>query len=506
MLRHFITTFLMVTFQLLLAAIAVAEVKLPQVLGEHMVLQRDQPITLWGTASPGEEVSVTLGQETQKTVTDPHGHWLVRMNPRPASDQPTTLTVAASNTITLTDVLIGEVWLCSGQSNMHWPIKQSDDGEADAAHANLPNVRLLNLRGSPYPNGREFTEQELATCKPEKYLSGNWAACSTETASEFSAVAFYFGRELHGKLNVPVGLIHNAIGGTPTEAWISREALESDPALRPLLGDWFNNELVHSFCRDRAAFNLREAIDKKVLDKRQYRHPYQPGFMFEAGIAPLAPFSIRGVIWYQGESNAHNSSLHDKLLPALIAEWRRVWGQGDFPFLYVQLPNIASVEEWPEFRESQRRASRIAHTGMAVTIDIGDPADVHPRRKGEVGHRLALLARAMAYGEEIEFSGPRLEAVIAAGNRLRLSFSHTAGGLMTKDNEEFGGFEVAGSDNVFAPATAEREGDEIILFSSQVEEPVAVRYAFTPNPRCVLVNGDRLPASPFTAHLRRGDD
>jgi sialate O-acetylesterase len=224
--------------------------------------------------------------------------------------------------------------------------------------------------------------------------------------------------------------------------------------------------------------------------------------MYEAGIAPLAPFSMRGVIWYQGESNAHNAAPHDKLFPALIADWRRAWGQGDFPFLYVQLPNMGTergypAERWPEFRESQLHALRIPNTGLAVTIDIGDPADVHPRNKREVGYRLALLARARVYGEKIEYSGPVLKAVRVDGKKLRLSFSHTTGGLRARNDEELTGFEAAGTDGVFVPAQARLERDEIIVLSSQAVKPMAVRYGFAPNPVCNLVNGAGLPASPF---------
>lgn len=499
-----ISTLLVMIAMLSCVATVSAEVRLPAIFGNHMVLQRNQPLPVWGRAAPGERITVTLANQTQRTTADSAGKCLVRFAPRPASSQPLTLTVAASNTIILTDILIGEVWLCSGQSNMHWPLRKAANGEAEAASANLPKLRLLNLRGNPYPDNREFDEQELATSAPEKYLTGKWDVSTPETAADFSAVAYYFGRELLTKLNVPVGLIHNAIGGTPIEAWISRDSLNADPSLRPMFDNWFANELIHSFCRERAGVNLRRLMNEKTTASPQLRHPYQPGFMYEAGIAPLAPYAMRGVIWYQGESNAHNASLHDKLFPLLIAEWRRLWKQGDFPFLYVQLPNMGTekgyaAERWPEFRASQARSLRIPNTGMAVTIDIGDPADVHPRNKREVGHRLALRARARVYGEKIEYSGPMLKAVSRESHGLRLRFNHAAG-LTARGGGELRGFELSDKNGVH-PATARIAGRTVIISSPTASEPAEVRYAWRPNPDCNLVNGAGLSASPFRTTL-----
>lgn len=477
------------------------EVTLPDVFSNHMVLQRGVPLPVWGTASAGEHISITLGNETLRTIADQHGDWSVKFASREARNEPVTLTVEASNTLTVTDIVVGEVWLCSGQSNMHWPLKNGNNGTAEAESCNLPNLRLLNRSGNPYTNGRQFTDAELANCVPEKYLTGNWAVCSPATAAEFSAVAMSFGRELLDQLHVPIGLIHNGTGGTPTEAWISPQTLHADPEFASLFDNWSENELINSFCRNRAKTNLHLRINAPVLASSPLRHPYHPGFMYESGIAPLAPYAIRGVIWYQGESNVHNVDLHDRLFPALIADWRRVWGQGDFPFLYVQLPSLEGATKWPEFRESQRRALRIPNTGMAVTIDIGDPNDGHPRDKHDFGHRLAILARALVYGEAIEETGPTLQAVTAVGHTLRLSFTHTTGGLMTKDNQELIGFELAGKDGVFISAKATIEGNDLVVFSSDVAEPAAVRYGFAGNPRCNLRNGADLPASPFLTQV-----
>lgn len=488
------------TVLLLCSSTVSAEVKLPQVFGDHMVLQRDVPLPVWGTASPGENVSITLGQEKKMVVADASGRWLVRFAPRQLSDVSIDLVVSATNTITITDILVGEVWICSGQSNMHWPLKLADHGYVEAASSSLPNLRLLNLAGAPYTNSHEFTKEELKSCVPEKYLTGSWAVSSPAVAAEFSAVGLFFGRELLDKLNVPIGLVHNGTGGTPTEAWISRETLSRNPTLKPLLDNWLENELVSSFCRNRVRSNFLSMTDQEIVSSG-VRHPYHPGFMYESAIASLAPFAMRGVIWYQGESNTHHVALHDQLFPLLIGEWRRVWGQGDFPFLYVQLPSLEGGVEWPEFRESQRRALRIPNTGMAVTIDTGDPRDVHPREKREVAHRLALLARGIAYREEVEYSGPKLQTATFAGQHVRLHFSHTTGGLMARDNEALMGFELAGKDDVFMPAEARTDGADIVVVSSQVAESAAVRYGFAPYPRCNLVNGAGIPASPFRAQV-----
>lgn len=480
-----------------------ADVQLPSVFSDHMVLQRGQPITVWGTASPGEMVTVTLGNETVKTAASESGRWLLKMAAREVNEKPVKLIVKGSNVITIDDILIGEVWLCSGQSNMHWPLKQAVDGPAQAARLQSEKLRILNLRGNPYPNGREFNEQELTRLVPEKYLTGAWAMATPANLSEFSAVAFFFGRELLEKLNVPIGLIHNAIGGTPTESWISPDAIRANHQLKPLLEkNWYEQELVHGFCRDRAALNLRQLKSEKPQKSSIIEHPYQPGFMYRSGIASVAPFAIRGVIWYQGESNAHNPTLHDELFKTLVADWRRVWSQGDFPFYYVQLPNLETAQGWPEFRESQRRALTLPNTAMAVTIDQGDPADVHPAEKREVAHRLALLARALTYGEPIEYSGPILQSIRPENKRLRLKFQHARGGLATLDQSPLTGFEMAGKNGSFLPAKCVIEGDEIVMEHPEVKKPTVVRYGYAQNPHCNLSNKSKLPASPFIESVR----
>jgi len=477
---------------------AQAKVRLPDVFGDHMVLQRERPISIWGLADAGEAITVSLDGETVHATAERSGHWRVSLKPRLANSLPSTLVVEASNRITCNDILVGDVWMCSGQSNMHWPLRSAAGGGAAAAAANLPQLRLLNLRGAAYPSGRKFTESERSKCSPSKYLHGSWQACTPNEAADFSAVAFFFGTEIHTTQGVPIGLIHNAIGGTPTEAWISRESLAADDQLRPLLDGWFENEMVHSFCRQRALVNLLGAEPQSSEAARGMRHPYMPGFMYEAGIEPLAPFALRGVLWYQGESNAHNPPLHTQLFTKLISHWRHAWHDAELPFLFVQLPNLegSNATLWPELRESQRSALRLPQTAMAVTIDLGNPADVHPIEKREVGHRLALLARHMVYGESIECSGPKLEAITIKGAEMQLRFGHVAGGLATKNDQPLTGFEVAGADGVFLPAQARLENAQVML-RSPVAQPEWVRFGFSPNPVCHLVNQAGLVASPF---------
>lgn len=486
-----------------------ADVRLSAFFADHAVLQRDKPLRVWGWAEPGENVAVKLGTESGEATAGKDGRWQVVLKSQPVSKTPLTLTVVGKNTIAVKDVLLGDVWLCSGQSNMHWPLKLSQDGDAAAAAAKLPNLRLMNLVGQPYPSGHEFSGTELATCVPEKYLTGSWTVSSPQTVPDFSAVAFHFGRELLDNLDVPIGLIHNAIGGTPTEAWVSRGTLATIPKLKPLLDEWFENDLVHSFCRKRAAHNLGVGTSGKAAVAPKHRHPYQPGFMYESGIEPLAGYAIRGVIWYQGESNVHNATLHDDLLPALIGEWRRAWGQGDFPFLYVQLPNLEGGSEWPAFRESQRRALRVRNTGMVVSIDIGDPKDVHPKNKADVGDRLARWALANEYGKKIVPSGPLFRGLKIDGNNAVVEFDHVGSGLMVGRKEgrkpvdemkdgKLARFAIAGKDKKWVWATAVIAGDTVVCTHPDVPNPVAVRYAYTMNPvGANLYNRDGLPASPF---------
>jgi sialate O-acetylesterase len=479
-----------------------ADVILPAVFANHMVLQREHAIPIWGSAEPGEKITVLLGDDQARTVADAGGRWSVRMRPRPASHKPVELTIRGSNTVRISDVLVGDVWLCSGQSNMHWPLKLAEGGETEISKAADPGLRLLNFVARPYTHGRHFDASELKLCQPEKYLSGRWAVCSSESTVDFSAVGYFFGRAMREHLQVPIGLIHNAVGGTPTEAWISRDSLAADPALRGILqANWLENPSIHPFCRSRAIMNMPDLKQELFRAKRVYHHPYEPGFMHTAGIAPLAPFCIRGVIWYQGESNTHSARLHDVLFPTIVKEWRDLWHQGDFPFLFVQLPNKNSADDWPAFRQSQLNASRLTQTGMAVTIDIGDPADVHPRDKREVGRRLSLLARRIAHNSPIESSGPVFHSAARIGRELHLEFAHAGDRLQVKGKPGLSGFEIRGLDGLYIPVQARIRERSVIITLPGPDKPTGIRWAHASNPPSHLLNSEGLPASPFEVDL-----
>jgi sialate O-acetylesterase len=345
----------------------------------------------------------------------------------------------------------------------------------------------------------------LARLTPEGFFRGTWQPCTPATAREFSAVAYYFASEVHRAVKVPVGMINLAVGGTPTEAWIRRGALADDADLRPIVtGNWLDNDTLGAWHRQRGRDNLGPAAAGP--DPAGPNHPLKPGFLWDAGIARLFPFPVRGVIWYQGETNSldlRRVRQHDRLFPLLVADWRRQWGLGDFPFLYCPLSSVGTAggyqsQFWPEFRDGQRRLlAAVPNAGMAVTSDLGHPTDVHPRNKQEVGRRLALWARAKAYGKRVPFSGPLARSVRRAGAALVVTFDHADGGLTTADGAAAAGFEVAGADGVFHPAAAARAPDALTLHTERVPEPVAARYGWRPYSNGNLANGAGLPASTF---------
>ena len=484
---------------LLFAAWAQADVRLPALIGDHMVLQRDQPVRIYGWAGAGESVTVRFAGRTVSTVADGSGRWEAWLRPMNAGG-PYDLVVASRNTVTVRDVLVGEVWVASGQSNMAWPVERSRDPEKEAAAARYPHIRLFKVALK--------TSEE-----PLEDVEGSWAPCHPETVKSFSAVAYFFARHLHEKLGVPVGVIQSAWGGTPAQAWTSRATLVSEPTLQSYLVEW--NRVLVNWPRAKRRYeeSLKQWEQRVAEAKREGReppprpaqplgpgHPHTPAGLFNAMITPLTPYAIRGVIWYQGESNANNyAHLYRTLFEAMIRDWRQAWGQGDFPFLFVQLANYARAPAggyWSLVQEAQLKTLELRNTGMAVTIDIGEAEDIHPRNKQDVGLRLALAARALVYGEKLVYSGPVFRQATREGNRLRLWFDHTGGGLRAR-----GGvlreFVIAGADRVFHPAQATIEGETLVVSSPDVAEPVAVRYAWANNPEATLFNAEGLPASPF---------
>lgn len=484
-----------------------AAVKLPGVFTHHMVLQRDAAVPIWGWANPGEQVIVTIAGQT-KTATAGHDRrWLVKLD-RLEAGGPHTLTVKEKNTVTIADVMVGEVWLASGQSNMVTFVVSCPNFEKVKAEANLPSLRVFDVGRAPR---RE----------PKDDCQGSWRPCSPEYVGGYSATSFFFGRELHQKLGVPVGIINSALGSTPIEAWTSLDAQKDRPELKELLASWDKKAAEYdpaaakaAYEKDLAAWKL--TADKAKADKKPVprepkapvpprEEPAHPAAMFNGMIAPLAPFALRGVIWYQGEYNTQSeqyAALYRHQLPLLIHDWRARWGRNELPFAWVQLPNFNTATRqpvmtgWPLVREGQFLASSLPNTGMAVTIDIGEANSVHPRNKQDFSHRLALWARAEVYGEKVSWSGPWFTGAKVDGGTIELSFRHTEGGLIAKSGD-LKGFVIAGPDKQWRPARARIVGDKVLVDAKDVKEAAAVRYSWADNPDGNLCNGAGLPATPF---------
>lgn len=631
-----------------------AEVKLPALVGDHMVLQRDTPIRIWGWAEPGERVTVQVKNQKKRIRTGPTGTWEIFLNPEVAGG-PYTLTVSGTNSIVLNDILFGDVWLASGQSNMEWALQNTNNAEREIASAQYPNIRLFTVK-------RAFAFEEK-----EDVQSVGWQLCSPETAAHFSAVAYLFGRELHREYNVPIGLIHSSWGGTTAQTWTSPEGLKTIPRLhaasqaiqkiseadyetyKAALADWKNNEgaidrgrqagktawtsselntdswpemqlpgnwydvlQLHKYggtvwlrktvslpslqstknaiiglgnitesdsvfvnghfvgatkgYNPKRVYSIPDGVlhsgDNTITLKQTGRSefggisgnpddlflqvdgfsvplsgtwkyqpapdlntmpvlpgvpdfsttmPQSPNLLYNAMLQPLVKFTIKGVIWYQGESNAHNfeeAEEYGTLFPAMIQDWRKVWNQ-DFPFLFVQLANYMTDgaepkdTPWARLRESQTKTLQLPNTGMAVTIDIGNPQDIHPRNKQDVAHRLVLAARHIAYGESITHSGPMIESLTARGNELKLEFSHVGSSLQIKDSYGYlKGFSIARADGIFQWAQARIENNSVVIRSDSVLNPVSVRYNWGNSPDGNLYNAEGLPAVPFEAHIK----
>lgn len=479
---------------LCLSSYAAAEAALPALFSDHMVIQRNLPVHVWGTATAKEPVSVTFRGETKQITTDALGRWSVYLTPGEAGG-PFPLSVKATNSITFQDVMVGDVWIASGQSNMEFPMYKVAQSEKEIAAANIPEVRLLLVE-------RKASDYALSniTAKP-------WAACSPESINGFSAVAYFFAREIQKREHVPVGIIDSSWGGTPAEAWTSLSAIAKDASLMPIFTAY--SKMTDKEETNRLEVKLeQQAIEEakaagKPVPKFPWRPPvetWKPGALYNGMIAPLVPFPIRGVIWYQGESNSvlDRAPYYARLFPTMIRDWRGRWAEGDFPFLFVQISNFTStpLEDWPTIREAQLKTLQLKNTAMAVTIDIGNPDDVHPTNKQDVGARLALAARATVYGEKIEYSGPIYRLAVPEGSAMRLWFDHAESGLVAKHGE-LAGFEIAGKDGKFVPAEAKIEGKTLLVSSPQVSEPMHVRYGWANSPECNLYNKEDLPASPF---------
>lgn len=492
------------------AACAAADVKLPAIIGDNMVLEQGKQVAIWGTADAGEQVTVTLGGQKESATADSNGDWKVELSPLKQGG-PLEMIIAGKNTIILHNVLVGEVWVCSGQSNMEFAVWNhgvfggAKNAEQEVAAANYPMVRL-------------FIVKKAVAGKPQTDVQGQWVVASPATVGSFSAVGYFFGRDLYRAMKFPVGLIDSTWGGTEAEAWTSAEALDADRDLRLEADAWrekitefpqvFNQYVQKLPEWEKSADSAESAgsplppLPDAPRDPRS--HPHRDSGLWNGMIAPLTPFAIGGVIWYQGESNAGFAYQYRKLFATMIQQWRTSWGEGDFPFLFVQLasfdPGGPPPDTWPVLRESQQITLALPKTGMAVAIDIGESHDIHPKNKQEVGRRLALAAEVVAYGRKIEDQGPLFRSALPVGGTLHVHFTHLAGGLVVR-GPRLVGFEVAGEDQQFFPAQASVAGNEVVLSSSHVAKPVAARYAWANDPKCNLYNKAGLPAAPF-----RSDD
>ena len=482
------------------------------IFGDHMVLQRDKPVPVWGTAAPKAQVTVSFAGQKKETRANDRGQWRVDLDPMPASDKSRTLTIVLPSSlrtaptqlgdleeeeedevVQFRDVLVGEVWLCSGQSNMQWVLKHCPDATREIEAADVPRLR-------------HYREE--------------WSVCTPKTAPNFSAVAYFFGRLLHKHLRVPVGLLHRSQGATAIEHWMLRDVLLKVPygarmsriCLEEKIGEY------RAYNEQRREHGRKMAEWKKTRDEGRDPGPEPAlarlpeywtacyaysgaGSMYRKHILPVVPYAIRGIAWYQGESNAlipGGCHAYRDLLPAMIKSWRSAWGPGTLPFYYVQLPRFKQVN-YPLMRESMLKCLKVENTGMAVCIDLGENDSVHPGDKAPVGRRLALLALEKTYGKELEGDSPLFQSMRVAGDRVEISFTH-AEGLHARGGQVTG-FEIAGEDRAFRTAQAKIEKGRVVVWSKRVKPPVAVRYAFAPSPAASLYNAAGLPASPF-----RSDD
>lgn len=499
---------MLLTGCLLLAAISTpqstrADVKMPALFGDHMVLQQGQPIPIWGWADPDEQVRVTLGGDVRTVTADADGRWKVLLGKLSAGG-PHKLEIQGNNALTLNDVLIGEVWVCSGQSNMQWDVSRSNDSDLEIASAKYPNIRLI-------------TVPQVGTQEPQDDFKGKWELCSPETVPSFSAVGYFFGRQLYQTLDVPIGLIDNSWGGSSAEAWVRRDLLEADAQYNPLMERWEKTESTYD--HDKAVANFKEKLaawkTKKEAGEKVGRQPraprnpltdqHRPGNLYNGVLKPVIGYGIRGAIWYQGESNAGRAYQYRNLFPLMIQNWRDEWGQGDFPFYWVQLADFRNEvpgpadSAWAELREAQTMTmSKLPNTGEAVILNLGESSDIHPKNKQDVAKRLARWALAHDYGMDIVYRSPIYKSMETDGNKIVLTFDHVGGGLDTFDVPKLIGFTIAGEDQKFVPATAKIIGkNQIEVTSDQIEAPAAVRYAWADNPVCNVQNLEGLPLTPF---------
>ena len=463
--------------------------QLSQLYSDNMVLQREEEIVLSGIANAGDVVTVTIGRQKRKAITASNGKWSVVLDPLQTGN-PYTLTISTSKKkYVFNNVLAGEVWLCSGQSNMAFMVKEGAEKREQLAKASSkPQIRFFDMKPRWLTNSEEWDVSALDSLnRLQYYKETKWQECNEQTAANVSAIAYEFGMMLSDSLHVPVGLIINAIGGSACESWIDRKTLEF--SYPDILYTWKENDRIQPWVRERASLNVKQSSNKLQ------RHPYEPCYLFEAGIAPLAKYPVKGVIWYQGESNAHNIEVHEILFPLLVESWRKNWNK-ELPFYYVQLSSL-DRPSWTWFRDSQRRMLKdIRCVGMAVSSDCGDSTNVHPTRKKEVGDRLARLALHDTYGKTLTPSGPLFRSVEFTNGAAFVTFDFNEG-MHSSDGESLKTFEIAEHEGVFFAAMAEVVDGRIKVWSKEVKNPRFVRYGWQPFTRANLVNKEGLPASTF---------
>jgi sialate O-acetylesterase len=497
---------LWVVLLLSVTAPARADVKLPAIFGSHMVLQQDLKDKVWGWADPGEDVSVTIDDQTKTTKAGDDGKWSVTLDPLKVGS-PRTLAVKGKNSVTFDDVLVGEVWICSGQSNMQLDVAAANDADLESLSAKFPQIRLISV-------------PSVGTQEPKSDFKGQWQVCTTESVKNFSAVGYFFGRQLHQTLGVPIGLIDDAWGGSAAEAWVRRDLLEKDEKYKPLIARWEQIEKNYPEAKkdyERLVADYQEANSKtsKGSPKGQNRRPQnpdaqmngnaRPGNIYNGVLKPTIGYGIKGVIWYQGESNAGRAYQYRDLFPLMIKSWRDEWGIGDFAFYWVQLADFLAEKpepadsSWAELREAQTMTmSKLPHTGEAVIIDIGEGQDIHPRNKQDVAKRLARWALANDYAVKIRYQSPTYKSMEKKDGKIVLTFDHVGGGLKPFDFPAVQGFAIAGADKKFVWAKAKLAGNnQVEVWSDSISDPAAVRYAWADNPVCNLYSREGLPVNPF---------
>jgi len=490
------------------SSIVQAELKLPAIINDHMVLQQKQPNPIWGWDDPGTDVTVTLGDQVHNAKADADGKWTIKLDAMGASAKPATMVIEGTSRREITDILVGEVWMCSGQSNMGMALQGDWKYEVESLSSDHPNLRLI-------------TVPRVGTQELQSDFKGQWEAANSTNCRSFTAVGFFFGRYLHEILDVPVGLINNAWGGSAAEAWVRRDSLENDPRFQALMERWKQQEaeLQSDAAQEKFAAATAEwkakAAAAKAAGQRVPRAPrspqatltgnQRPGNIFAGVVHPTLGYGMKGVIWYQGESNAGRAWEYAELFPFMIEQWRAEWKQGDFPFYWVQLADYLPEADqpgessWAELRESQTKTMSLPNTGEAVIIDLGEANDIHPKNKYDVAARLVRWALAKDYGfKQIEPQSPTYRDIQIAGGKATLTFDHVGGGLRTVDVDDVRGFAICGEDREWVWAQAKISGvDTIEVWNDDVSDPVAVRYAWANNPVCNVYSKIGLPLTPF---------